>query len=765
KYTVAVFFLVFGLYPSLSAELEGKVINRRGEPLPTTAIQIKGINKVYYSDEKGNFLIPINTNVGDTLRARFSRVDCKPVDTLLALRRGAVVYMDDNYIMTDKVVVTGTRTAKNLKNHPIATEVISQSDITASGNLRLGDALAEEAGLTVIQDHGKGVQIQGLDPQYAVILINGEPIGGSATGSGDLDRIGISNLKRIEIVKGPASSLYGSNALAGVINLITDEPESPFKLNLSARYGSHNTLELAGAASHYNALNDFGLSLDFNRLSSDGYKIDPNSVGNAVPKFDNFTSNLSATYKFAEETTLKLHGRINSQGQFNSYPSLDSAKPASQDNSAMLVGGGGLTLKSQLNEDVNAELRVYGGINDISTYYSYADADTAYYNYEYYENLQKVEAQSNYMVSRSLLLTGGAGWNREGAKTEIIAGGKRFADLFYGFFQADWFPTKKLNTIASARYDSHSDYASKFSPKLAASYKLFDDFTLRSSVGTGFKAPTFEELYLNWNNPIAGYSVFGSSNFTEGLEALIRDSVISEIIVAPDRLKALLPEHSISYSAGFSAELFGVLDVNASAFYNQIKDMIEFMRVARNKNGSYVNSYVNLSKIYTQGFELSASYKPYAWLSVSTNYQFLQTGDFNAEKRIENKEIYKKGKYGARPVQMVEYGGLFNRSNHSGSLKISVSDKESGFTASLRGTFRTRYGIYDKNGNEILDDESEYAPGYAMWNLSAAKDFANRFNVQIGVDNLTDYVNRRAMTYSSGRTYFAKLSYIFDYAE
>ena len=124
-----------------------------------------------------------------------------------------------------RVVVTATRTAELLEDVAVPTTVVDARDAEADGRLRLTDLLADVPGLTITSDFGAGVQVQGLDPAYTLILIDGEPVIGRDAGVLDLKRLSVSGLDRVEIVRGPSSSLYGSDALAGVVNLVTRPPD------------------------------------------------------------------------------------------------------------------------------------------------------------------------------------------------------------------------------------------------------------------------------------------------------------------------------------------------------------------------------------------------------------------------------------------------------------------------------------------------------------------------------------------------------------
>ena len=149
---------------------------------------------------------------------------------------------DTLYANGDSVVVTANRSERKLSNVTVPVTIINSKTIQQNGSLRLTDILQEQTGLTLTSGFGVGVQLQGLNPDYTIILINGEPLVGRTAGVLDLNRVALGNIKKIEIVKGPSSSLYGSEAMAGVINIITDASTS-IPLLASLRYGTYNTLD------------------------------------------------------------------------------------------------------------------------------------------------------------------------------------------------------------------------------------------------------------------------------------------------------------------------------------------------------------------------------------------------------------------------------------------------------------------------------------------------------------------------------------------
>ena len=145
----------------------------------------------------------------------------------------------------DEIVITATKTERSLSKIPLPVTSISAKEIHALGSSRLQDVLLEQVGINIvpqINGLGNGLQLQGLNPDYTLILIDGEPVVGRYTGSLELNRITAGEIKKIEIVKGPSSSLYGSDALAGVVNIITHKSLTN-KLTAQIKYAERNTLD------------------------------------------------------------------------------------------------------------------------------------------------------------------------------------------------------------------------------------------------------------------------------------------------------------------------------------------------------------------------------------------------------------------------------------------------------------------------------------------------------------------------------------------
>lgn len=215
----------------------------------------------------------------------------------------ATAQTDTSFNNLNEVVVTATRTERKLGNIAVPVSIISQKNIQQAASLRLNDILNEQAGLYLTAGFGTGVQMQGLNPDYTLILLNGEPLIGRTAGVLDLNRIAVGNVQKIEIVKGPSSSLYGSEAMAGVINIITNNAVKN-NYNAALRYGTYNTLDANVLVA--TTINKLGLQAFVNSYSTDGYSIRPNSVERTVAPLWRLTNQLQLNYKFSNTTKLSI---------------------------------------------------------------------------------------------------------------------------------------------------------------------------------------------------------------------------------------------------------------------------------------------------------------------------------------------------------------------------------------------------------------------------------------------------------------------------
>ena len=223
-------------------------------------------------------------------------------------------------VALDEVVVTATRTERTLAQVPVPLTVVGREQMRAMGAVRLTDVLGEQTGLTVVTDHGRGVQLQGLSPEYTLILLDGEPLIGRTAGTFELGRVAVGNLERVEILRGPASALWGGEALAGVVNLITAAPRpgtTGVGGQLSARYGANRTADLNARLNLRRER--LGVQAFVNRFSTGGYTLGDADSGPTVPPYHNHTAQVRLRYQLRPATALLLNVRGFEEAQRATY--------------------------------------------------------------------------------------------------------------------------------------------------------------------------------------------------------------------------------------------------------------------------------------------------------------------------------------------------------------------------------------------------------------------------------------------------------------
>ena len=216
-----------------------------------------------------------------------------------------------------QIVVTGTRNEVRLKDSPVRVEVIGKERIAATGMTDLGDLLKEQPGMLIAGSVRSGIQMNGLGPDYTLILIDGQPVIGRIAGVLDLSRISVGNIERVEIVKGPMSSMFGSEALAGVINIITKRPSDGINGSVMLQGLTRGPLE-ARVEGGWGS-NDLELSGFINIKRSPAFSLPLDTLSIPYAAFTDGTSQLKAQWKFAKGWTargwLRLFGS-ETQGSF-----------------------------------------------------------------------------------------------------------------------------------------------------------------------------------------------------------------------------------------------------------------------------------------------------------------------------------------------------------------------------------------------------------------------------------------------------------------
>lgn len=659
----------------------------------------------------------------------------------------------------DEVVVTATRTVRQLSSLPMPVLLVSKADIVRSNSLRLSDILNEQTGLITVPDFGggEGIQLQGLDSQYTLILIDGVPLIGRSAGTLDLSRITVGNIKQIEVVKGASSSLYGSEALGGVINIITNTPRYGFRGETNIRSGSFGTNDLSVSASHRK--DKFGINLFVNRFSSEGYDLTDNTVTNTVDPFSNYTFDTKITYDVTEKLSLLLSGRYYTQNQDNVVQNTNTLA-IYRGESDINEWNTRIKATYEHNDNWKSLIEFYGSQYKTEEYLNRTDG-SLFSDGFFDQKMYRPEFRSTIVVGKNEL-TVGLGTTYEALNRTYFSTTPIF-NAPYLFAQYDMNPTEKLNIILGARYDNHNQYQSQFNPKVAVNFKINDKISIKGSVGRGFKAPDFRQLYFDFTNSTVGYTVLGYNVAGTRLQELADNGQLPASTVAnlPSILaqfdNELKAESSLAYNVGATLQPFSNLSLSINVFRNDVTNLIDTQVIAPKVSGQNVFSYVNRNKVFTQGLEFNSTYKPNDRLTLSAGYQLLYAKD---------KEALQKFKEGGVNVGTTlqltkdQYFGLFNRSRHMANIKAFYTVPKWNLDANIRATYRSKYGLFDTNGNEYLDTFDDFIEGYAIIDVAVNKTLFKDYQIGIGADNLFGF-NNTQVTNIAGRTIYGKLNIQF----
>lgn len=655
-------------------------------------------------------------------------------------------------------VFTATKTERALSNIAVPVQIIAQKTIQQAGSLRLSDILAEQTGLFMTTGFGTGVSMQGLNPDYTLILIDGEPLIGRTSGVLDLKRITVGNIKQIEIVRGPSSSLYGSEAMAGVINIITDKPRKN-SLGVSSRYGSFNTADFNIKGSvRTNRINYQGFG---NFYRTDGFSIRPNSRERSIAPIERFTQQHNIGYRFSDRTQLSLNIRHNSELIKNNITVINNG------NSINSVGveknqdlNATIQLTHKINERVKNTARLYGTQFN-SSQELISDNGVPYLD-AFKQQFARIENQTDITVNEKLELNVGGGYIHETANSTRYDDSKSIKTnrIGYTFLQSEWKASNKLTFVGGARYDHNELFAAAFSPKLALQYKINNRFSLKASVGRGFKAPDFRQLYLNFTNTAAGsYSVFGTVEAQKIINELNRLGQISSLEPAFNQLSNLQPEFSTGFNLGISFQN-EQWQITTNLFRNNIENLIDSRLVAYKTGGAQIFSYLNVKNAFTQGVETDIKFRYNKYWSFSAGYQFLLTGDQSEINAINDGKVFTRDQNGfSRRLNRSEYVGLPNRSKHMANLKVQYDHQS--FFANARAVYRSKWATLDTDGNGIFNTNDAFAQGFLQLNMATGKSFNNGLSIQTGIDNLLNYTDVINLPTLPGRIFYLTLSYNF----
>jgi vitamin B12 transporter len=506
------------------------------------------------------------------------------------------------------VFVTATRTETPLEQVTTSASVITDKDIQAQQAETVLDVLRNVPGLDVVQTGSRGagtaVFIRGSESDHVLVLIDGVEVNSTTLGAFNFAHLTTENIERIEILRGAGGTLYGSQAIGGVINIITKKGQGPLEAGLSLEGGNGSThrqvLTLNGG------IGKLGYSFSTARLESDGFR----SVND---DYRNLAASGRVDYKLTEDASLKGIFRFikTDLGLSNSNNFVPGARdPNSREALSQYLG------KVEWEQRVIKEwdYRLSGSI--FKEHIKDSDdpdplTDCAFFGFpcdsrtrsRFRPQISTAEFQTNYRVGESSTTTLGIEYKRRKASTSSTSDGIALGEInrairnvgYYIQEQIKFFG-ERLVVIPGVRLDDHQTFGTEWSPSISSSYLVRETGTrFKAGYAEAFKAPTLNELFFP---PGFGCAAFGN----------------------PD----LGPERSWELNAGVEQLVFGDrIKLAATYFHRELKDLIGTGPTPDPSDPAFCVRAENLGKARFDGVEWSIDLKLLPFLAVGANYTYL----------------------------------------------------------------------------------------------------------------------------------------------
>ena len=425
----------------------------------------------------------------------------------------------------EPVVITASHTPKALKEAPVVTRLITLHDIKITDATNIQDMLTQEIpgiefGFAMSQE--TSLNMSGFGGNAVLFLVDGERMAGETMDNVDYNRMNLDNVGRIEIVKGASSALYGSNAVGGVVNIISRENLEPWTAHASSRYSTfgHEWRNSAGFSfntSKWNSQTSFQHTridpVDLPKAhTSEEIAIELMKKAQGLPYDEsvlNDDSNLSRlygqkTYNVKERLTWRASDRLTLVGRGSYFFRTSERDTYDYHFNAYSAG---LKGRYAWNHARHLELSYAYDQYDKA---NFLPDGTRTHDHDYSNQQHVAHALYHHPFGKNNLILGADFLHDYLSTYQFVAGTSHSQNNIDGYAQFDWNITDRLNVVSSVRYDYFSASSQKaFTGRLAIVYK-YPWMTFRANYASGFRAPTLKEMYMCFDMGNMGYMILGN---------------------------------------------------------------------------------------------------------------------------------------------------------------------------------------------------------------------------------------------------------------
>ena len=425
------------------------------------------------------------------------------------------------------VVITASHSPKALKDAPVVTRLITLHDIKISDATNIQDLLTQEMpglefGFAMGQE--TALHMSGFGGNAILFLVDGERMAGETMDNVDYNRMSLDNVGRIEIVKGASSALYGSNAVGGVVNIISRENLEPWTANVNSRYSSF------GHEWRHGANFSFNTTKWNSQTSFQHTRIDPIDLPKEhTPEEVAMELLKKAQGQPCDESVLTDDSNLNRLYGQKTYNVKERLTWRATDQ-LTLIGRGSYFFRTSERDTYDYHFNAYSaGLKGryawnrdryLELSYAYDQYDKANFlpdgtrthDHDYSNQQHVAHALFHQSFGKSSLIVGADYMHDYLTTYQFVEGATHSQNNIDGYAQFDWNITERLNFVGSIRYDYFSASRKKaYTERMALVYKL-PWVTLRANYALGFRAPTLKEMYMHFDMGNMGYMILGNPN-------------------------------------------------------------------------------------------------------------------------------------------------------------------------------------------------------------------------------------------------------------